>query len=109
MIVPEEEYKEIKQKYIEAYKSKGWKEITPEIKNGTMYLLLLEKSETPLQDSFFSVSLGINNFIDNEVDEWKVAGWCWSHDSFTQDETGIPLLYKEFENNIITEGLEHCV
>lgn len=109
MLVSKEEYLRIKQEYIEAYKKEGWKEISEDIKNGTMYLLLLEKSETPLQDSLFSVSLGFNNLIDDEVDEWKVAGWCWSHDSFTQDETGIPLLYKEFEHNIITKGLQHCI
>lgn len=101
MIITEEEYKEIKQKYIEAYKNKGWKEITPEIKDGTMYLLLVEKSETPLQDSLFSVTLGFNSYLEDDIDNWNIVGWCWSHDHFTQDELGIPLLYKDFENNTI--------
>lgn len=109
MVVPEETYLKIRQQYIDAYKNQGWKEISEATKDGTMYLLLIEKSETPLQDSFFSLTIGFNNYLDEYIDEWKMAGWCWSHDFFTQDETGIPLLYKEFENNIITEGLEHCI
>ncbi len=103
MMISTEEYLKIKNQYLEAYKKEGWKEITPNIKDGVMYLLLIEKSETPLQDSLFSVTLGFNNYEDDGIDEWKMSGWCWSHDHFTQDKTGIPLLYKEFENHLIKD------
>lgn len=105
MVISETEYLEIKESYLNAYKKQGWKEITDNIKTGEMFLLLVEKSEHPLQDSLFSVTIGFNNYDDDGIDTWKLSGWCWSHDHFTEDKTGIPLLYKDFEHNIINEGL----
>lgn len=29
-------------------------------------------------------TIGFNNFEDDEVDEWNICGWDWSHDCFTE-------------------------
>lgn len=91
----------LKETIIQAYKKQGWKEITEDLKDGEMLLLLVEEADHPLQDSLFTVTLGFNNYNEDGIDEWKIVGWCWSHDHFTEDKKAIPLLYKEFEHNII--------
>lgn len=99
MIDPEYELE--KQKIIQLYLDQGWKPITEDIKDGTMYMLLVEKSEHPLFDHLFPITIGINNYLNDDVDHWHLSGWCWSHDHFTEDKEAVPLLYKEFEHNFI--------
>lgn len=89
------------QLYLKKYKKQGWKEITEDQKNGSLFLLLVEDSLTPLQDRVFSVTLGFNILKDTGEDLWKMSGWDWSADSFVQDTTGKPLLYKQFEHNLL--------
>lgn len=102
MIISFSEFNLIKQHYINAYKAEGWKEIDDSIKDGRMFLLLVTDSLTPLQDSLFSVTIGLNNYLESGDDKWHISGWDWSHDIFTEDTIGRPLLYKDFEHNIIT-------
>lgn len=90
-----------KDRVIKAYKEQGWKEITEDIKDGEIFLLLVCNTEHPLQDDVYSVTIGFNNFNENGYDNWEIVGWSWTHDHFTTDREAIPLLYKEFENNII--------
>lgn len=56
-------------------------------KNGVIIRLLVEFTEHPLEDTDAGVwTIGTNSADDNGIDEWQFAGWCWSHDHFTQGE-----------------------
>lgn len=56
-------------------------------RDGTIVRLLVEFTEHALEDSTEPVwTIGSNNFDHDEQHEWKFAGWCWSHDHYTQGE-----------------------
>lgn len=63
-------------------------------RDGTMVRLLVQFDEHATEDIEGPAwTIGANNF-DNEGDEgqdrWKFAGWCWSHDHFTEGK-GTPI------------------
>ena len=62
MIDPEYELE--KQKIIQLYLDQGWKPITEDIKDGTMYILLVEKPEHPLFDHLFPITIGISTIAN---------------------------------------------
>ena len=56
-------------------------------RDGTMLRLLISADNAvhPLEDSSEPTwTIGANNFDHDEIDEWHFAGWCWSHDHFTE-------------------------
>lgn len=65
-------------------------------KDGTLILLWLandEEKEHPLEDTAdLSVTIGFNNFNHDGEDTWKFAGWCWSHDHYTEGK-GTPVAW----------------
>lgn len=56
-------------------------------KDGSLIRLLVEFTEHSLDDSTEpQATIGMNNLANTEADEWQFAGWCWTHDRFTQGE-----------------------
>lgn len=53
-------------------------------KDGQLLLLLVEPENHPTEDATLCRTVGSNNLDDDFVDEWRFAGWCWSHDHYTQ-------------------------
>lgn len=57
-------------------------------KDGTMMRLLVdytgEDSSGRLEDEDQAWTIGFNDLDNTGDDEWKFAGWCWSHDHFTE-------------------------
>lgn len=57
-------------------------------RDGTMLCLLVdysgEDSDFPLDDASIAWTIGFNNYEHDDEDVWLFAGWCWSHDHFTQ-------------------------
>lgn len=43
-----------------------------------------EDARHPLDDASEAWTIGSNSFDNDGVDEWQFAGWCWSHDHFTE-------------------------
>lgn len=43
-----------------------------------------EGSRHPIADAAQGWTIGFNNRDNVEEDEWQIAGWCWSHDHFTE-------------------------
>jgi len=69
-------------------------------KDGTMVRLLVDYSDGggALEDDHpRSWTIGFNGFEDTGEDEWKFAGWCWSHDHFTQG-SGEPVGWLPWSN-----------
>lgn len=70
-----------------------WRPIAEARKDNTLYALLIETGDeegglsvNPIEDEALSRTVGFNN--DDNVTEdcregWQFAGWCWSHDHFT--------------------------
>jgi hypothetical protein len=63
----------------------AWLPMPSAPKDGTMVRLLVEFTENATEDSAEPCpTIGANNFDNDEQDEWKFAGWNWSHDCFTE-------------------------
>lgn len=60
-------------------------------RDGTMVRLLVSFTEHATEDSPDpSWTIGANNFDHDGEDRWLFAGWCWTHDHFTQGQ-GTPV------------------
>ncbi len=68
----------------------AWRGIATAPKDGTLIMLCIafeDDREHPLDDTRApSRTIGFNNFKNDGLDVWKFAGWCWSHDHFTEGE-----------------------
>ncbi|WP_309628183.1 hypothetical protein [Brevundimonas sp.] len=57
-------------------------------KDGRLLRLLVNYEEPeaqhPLEDELETWTIGHNNLGNTGEDRWEFAGWCWSHDHFTQ-------------------------
>lgn len=60
-------------------------------RDGSYVILLVDYSDdpdgNPLYDDCPGVllpTIGCNNFENDGEDEWKLCGWDWSHDCFTE-------------------------
>lgn len=76
-----------------------WKTIDSAPKDGTLLLLLLaatDDREHALDDTAgLSRTVGFNNFENDGEDVWQLAGWCWSHDHFTEGK-GKPVQWMKY-------------
>lgn len=57
-------------------------EIAP--KDNTLLLLLVEPDDHATEDAALCRTIGGNNLDNDGDDRWQFAGWCWSHDHFTE-------------------------
>lgn len=66
--------------------SDPWLPIGSARHDGTMLWLLVDYAdgEHALVDSRFGATIGFNSEADTGEDRWQFAGWCWSHDHFTE-------------------------
>lgn len=73
----------------------GWMKVTDLQKDGNLYLLLVRTSNVnnPTEDDDYHRTIGFNSLDDTGEDKWFTAGWCWSHDNFTHNETLEGVLY----------------
>ena len=86
----------------------GWMKITDLQKDGNLYLLLVRTSDVdnPTEDEDFHRTIGFNTLDDTGEDVWITAGWSWTHDNFTNNETlegvlyyqEIPPMFREKQN-----------
>lgn len=57
-------------------------------KDGTLLILFIaadDDREHALDDTGAAArTIGFNNLDNDGEDVWKFAGWCWSHDHFTE-------------------------
>ena len=68
----------------------AWRPITTAPRDGTLVLLLVDFEENSLEDTPNSVrTIGHNNFDHDHENLWQFAGWCWTHDCYTQG-VGVP-------------------
>lgn len=68
----------------------GWRDMSTAPRDGTMLRLLVEFEEHSTEDADQAPTIGANNFDNDEVDEWKFPGWCWTHDHFVEGK-GVPV------------------
>jgi hypothetical protein len=60
-------------------------------RDGTMLRLLVKFDEHATEDTSAPAwTIGANEFDANGNDEWRFAGWCWTHDHFTEGK-GTPV------------------
>ncbi len=65
----------------------AWRPMETAPRDGTMLRLLVEFTEHATEDSPGpSPTIGANNFDNDGEDRWQFAGWCWTHDHFTQGQ-----------------------
>lgn len=67
-----------------------WRDMSSAPRDGTMLRLLVEFEEHSTEDEDQAPTIGANNFDNDEVDEWKFSGWCWTHDHFVEGK-GVPV------------------
>jgi hypothetical protein len=54
-------------------------------RDGTMLRLLVDFTDHATEDTIGpSWTIGANSFDDTGEDLWQFAGWCWTHDHFTE-------------------------
>ena len=68
----------------------GWRDMATAPTDGTMVRLLVEFEEHSTEDAERAPTIGANNFDNDDEDVWRFAGWCWSHDHFTEGK-GTPV------------------
>lgn len=61
-----------------------WRDPTTYPKDGTLVLLRVEGGDHPTEDDTIFRTIGSNNFDNDGEDRWQYAGWCWSHDHWTE-------------------------
>lgn len=61
-----------------------WRDMATAPRDGTMLRLLVEFTEHQTEDADQAPTIGANNFDNDGEDRWQFAGWCWSHDHFTE-------------------------
>jgi len=52
-------------------------------KDGRLVLLKVRNGDHPTENAPWWVTIGSNNYENDGIDEWSMAGWCWSHDHWT--------------------------
>jgi hypothetical protein len=64
----------------------GWLPMETAPKDSTIIRLLVEFEEHSFEDdnSTPQPTIGTNHLNNTGADEWLFAGWCWTHDRFTQ-------------------------
>jgi len=72
-----------------------WKPIETAPKDGTLVLLIVKAEDHSMDDADHSRTIGFNNFENDEIDEWRFAGWHWCQDLFVQG-AGEPLMWAEY-------------
>lgn len=63
-----------------------WRPMDTAPRDGQMLRLLVQFTSHPTEDEGLAPTIGSNNLENDEVDEWKFAGWCWTHDHFVDGE-----------------------
>lgn len=60
-------------------------------RNGTMVRLLVQFDDHATEDTDGAAwTIGANSYEENGEDLWQFAGWCWTHDHFTEGK-GTPI------------------
>lgn len=67
-----------------------WRDMATAPRDGTLVRLLVEFTEHATEDADQAPTIGANNFDNDGEDRWQFAGWCWSHDHFTEGK-GTPI------------------
>lgn len=67
-----------------------WRDMGSAPRDGTLLRLLVSFDEHSTEDADEAPTIGANNLDNNGEDVWLFAGWCWSHDHFTQGK-GSPI------------------
>ena len=61
-----------------------WHPIDTYKKDGKLVLLLVDGGDHATEDASVFRTIGSNAFDHDGEDRWDYAGWCWSHDHWTQ-------------------------
>jgi|GEM_PF-3229704 len=63
----------------------GWQDMATAPRDGTLVQLLVDFDEHATEDTDGPApTIGANNYDNDGEDRWQFAGWCWSHDHFTE-------------------------
>ena len=94
-------------------RSQQWEDISTAPKDHALLELIVDYSgddaDHSLQDTAqYGVTIGFNGFDDTGDDRWFLAGWCWSHDHFTEGR-GIPVAWRPARLHSETDGLAEKV
>lgn len=73
-------------------------------RDGTMLRLLVRFTEHATADAEQAWTIGSNSFDANGDDLWQFAGWCWTHDHFTEGK-GEPIAWLPLHDVSTAESL----
>lgn len=69
-----------------------WLPVDDAAKTGKLVWLLVDyrgDGAHPLEDAEYAATLGYNTLADTGEDEWKLVGWCWTHDHFVDGKGAV--------------------
>lgn len=75
-----------------------WRAMEDAPRDGTLLRLLVEFQEHATEDGPEAApTIGANNFSHDGEDRWQFAGWCWTHDHWTEG-VGKPVGWMPFKD-----------
>ena len=83
-----------------------WQPMDTAPRDDTLVELVVDYAEGDhaLQDALVACTIGFNGFDNHGVDEWKFAGWCWTHDHFVEGK-GTPIAWRPSRLNASDDAL----
>jgi hypothetical protein len=75
---------------------RAWLPMETAPRDGTLLILLVEFDEHATEDTTEAApTIGSNNYAHDGEDRWQFAGWCWTHDHWTEGK-GTPVGWLPF-------------
>lgn len=72
----------------------GWRDMDSAPKDATMLRLLVEFEDHATEyGEGPAATIGFNALENDQIDRWQFAGWCWTHDRFTNG-VGTPIRWR---------------
>lgn len=81
-----------------------WRPMETAPRDGTMLRLLVRFTEHPTEDDEVAPTIGAYADEGNPDGAWQFAGWCWTHDHFTEGK-GVPIAWLPLLDGLVSKPI----